>query len=180
MLQYTQNLFEHDRIRKQAKLILIRLLVSVPLVVITIRSFPHLWLSCHLFVTRVPRRLPHMEHELLSVPVHMCSPPLFYLCSWVSCCSRCQIACHHIFGSVLWCPLWFLCRNDARFVLTLMFYRELMIYSCSEFTPMWGLYCLIICFLCRSLFVILSFFWKTKHRATRTPLEGGELRFSGW
>ena len=26
MLQYTQNLFEHDRIRKQAKLILIRLL----------------------------------------------------------------------------------------------------------------------------------------------------------
>ena len=27
MLQYTQNLFEHDRIRKQDKLILIRLLV---------------------------------------------------------------------------------------------------------------------------------------------------------
>ena len=26
MLQYTQHLFEHDRIRKQAKLILIRLL----------------------------------------------------------------------------------------------------------------------------------------------------------
>jgi hypothetical protein len=28
MLQYTHNLFEHDRIRKQAKLILIRLLIG--------------------------------------------------------------------------------------------------------------------------------------------------------
>jgi hypothetical protein len=28
MLQYTHNLFEHDRIRKQAKLILIRLSLS--------------------------------------------------------------------------------------------------------------------------------------------------------
>jgi hypothetical protein len=33
MLQYTQNLFEHDRIRKQAKLILIRLFVYTNFIV---------------------------------------------------------------------------------------------------------------------------------------------------
>ena len=33
MLHYTQNLFEHDRIRKQAKLILIRLLLTYSVIV---------------------------------------------------------------------------------------------------------------------------------------------------
>ena len=42
----------------------------VPLVVITIRSFPHSWLITRI-VTRVTQRVPHVEHELLTLPEHM-------------------------------------------------------------------------------------------------------------
>ena len=46
----------------------------VPFVVITIRSFPHSWLITG-SVTRVPRRVPHVEQGLLTLPVNMSSPP---------------------------------------------------------------------------------------------------------
>ena len=43
-------------------------------VVITIRSFPHSWLITG-SVTRVPRRVPHVEQGLFTLPVNMSSPP---------------------------------------------------------------------------------------------------------
>ena len=46
-------------------------------VVITFRSFPDSWIIIG-FVTRVTRRLPLVEQELLTLPEHMSSPPVFY------------------------------------------------------------------------------------------------------
>jgi len=42
----------------------------------TSRSFPHSWLFTG-FVTRVTRRVPLAEHELLTIPKHLCSLPDF-------------------------------------------------------------------------------------------------------
>jgi len=50
----------------------------VPSVIITIRSFPYSWLINE-FVTRVTRRVPHVEQELLTFPEHLSSAPDF---SW--------------------------------------------------------------------------------------------------
>ena len=44
----------------------------IPFVVITIRSFPHSWLIIG-FLTRVTRRMQHMEPDLLTLPEHMSS-----------------------------------------------------------------------------------------------------------
>jgi hypothetical protein len=48
----------------------------VPLVVNTSRSFPHSWLitGC---VTRLTRRVPLVEQELITLPEHLSSPPVF-------------------------------------------------------------------------------------------------------
>ena len=46
-----------------------------PLVERNSRSFPDSWLITW-FVTRVTRRVPHVEQELLTFPVHMSSPPV--------------------------------------------------------------------------------------------------------
>jgi hypothetical protein len=48
-------------------------LIYVPLVVNTSRSFPHLRLITG-FVTRLTRRLPLVEQELLTLPEHLSSP----------------------------------------------------------------------------------------------------------
>ena len=48
----------------------------VPLVVNTSRSFPHSWLITG-FVTRLTRRVPLVEQELLHLPEHLSSPPVF-------------------------------------------------------------------------------------------------------
>ena len=48
----------------------------VPLVVNISRSFPHSWLITG-FVTRLTRRVPLVEQELLTLPEHMSSPPIF-------------------------------------------------------------------------------------------------------
>jgi hypothetical protein len=48
----------------------------VPLVVTISRSFPHSRLITG-FVTRLTRRLPLVEQELLALPEHLCSPPVF-------------------------------------------------------------------------------------------------------
>jgi hypothetical protein len=45
----------------------------VPLVVITSRSFPHSWLITR-FVTRLTRRVPLVEQELLTLTEHLSSP----------------------------------------------------------------------------------------------------------
>ena len=48
----------------------------VPLVVSTSRPFCHSWLICG-FVTRVTRGVPLVERELISLPEHPNSPPVF-------------------------------------------------------------------------------------------------------
>jgi len=48
----------------------------VPPVVNTSRSFPHSWLIIR-FVTRLTRWVPLVEQELLTIPEHLSSPPLF-------------------------------------------------------------------------------------------------------
>ena len=47
-----------------------------PLVVTTSRSFHHSWLITG-FVTRLTRRVPLVEEELLTLPEHLSSPPVF-------------------------------------------------------------------------------------------------------
>jgi hypothetical protein len=48
----------------------------VPFVVITIWFFPHSWLITW-FLTRVRRRVPLVEQELLTLSEHLNSPPVF-------------------------------------------------------------------------------------------------------
>ena len=48
----------------------------IPFVVSTSRSFPHSWLITG-FVTILTRRMPLVEQELLILPEHMSSPPVF-------------------------------------------------------------------------------------------------------
>ena len=48
----------------------------VPLVLNIPRSFPHSWLIIE-FETRVTRREPLVEQELLTIPEHMSSPSVF-------------------------------------------------------------------------------------------------------
>jgi len=48
----------------------------VPLVVNTSRIFPHSWLITG-FVTRLARQVPLVEQELLTLPEHLSSPPVF-------------------------------------------------------------------------------------------------------
>ena len=48
----------------------------VPLVVNTSRSFPHSRLIIG-FVSRLTRREPLVEHELLTLPEQLSSPPVF-------------------------------------------------------------------------------------------------------
>jgi hypothetical protein len=50
--------------------------VYVPLVINTFRSFPHTWLITG-FVTRSTRRVSLVEQELLTLPEHLSSPPVF-------------------------------------------------------------------------------------------------------
>jgi hypothetical protein len=47
----------------------------VPLVVSTSRFFPHSWLVTR-FVTRLTRRVPLVEQELLTLPENLSSPPV--------------------------------------------------------------------------------------------------------
>ena len=55
----------------------------VPLVVSTSRFFSHSWLITG-FVTRLTRRVPLVEVELLTLPEHLSSPPAFsgVRCTW--------------------------------------------------------------------------------------------------
>jgi len=95
----------------------------VPLVVITFRSFPHSWLIAG-FVTRLIRRVPHVEQELLTLPEHLSSPPVFSrvrvtrsLILRVCFVDRCLSFCTFSFGNCVvcsssiygfWLPLWYL------------------------------------------------------------------------
>jgi hypothetical protein len=95
----------------------------VPLVVNTSQSFPHSWLIIG-FVTILTRRVSLMEQELLTLPEHLISPPVFsgvhvtrslvwYVCFVDRCLSFCTFSFGHsgvwsssIYG--FWLPLWYL------------------------------------------------------------------------
>ena len=95
----------------------------VPLVVNTSRSFPHSRLITG-FVTRLTWWVPLVEQELLTLPEHLSSPPVFsmvrvtrslvlYVCFVDRCLSFCTFSFGHcvvcsssIYG--FWLPLWYL------------------------------------------------------------------------
>ena len=95
----------------------------VPLVVNTSRSFPHSWLITR-FVTRLTRRMPLVEQELLSLPEHISSAPVYSgvrvtrpldlcVCFVDHCLSfypfssgHCVVCSSSIYG--FWLPLWYL------------------------------------------------------------------------
>ena len=95
----------------------------VPLVVSTSRSFPHSRLITG-FVARLTRRVPLVEQELLTLPEHMSSPPVFsgirvtrslalFVC-FVDCClpfCTCSFGHYVVCSSSIygfWLPLWYL------------------------------------------------------------------------
>ena len=103
----------------------------VPLVVSTSRSFPHSW--HHGFVTILSRRVPLVEQELLTLPEHLSSPPVFsgvrIAWSLVLCVcfvDRCLSFCTFSYGHcvvcsssvyIFWLPLWYIqalfkCQHD--------------------------------------------------------------------
>jgi hypothetical protein len=95
----------------------------VPFAVNTSRSFPHLRLITG-FATRLTRLVPLVEQELLTLPEHLSSPPVFsgvrvtrsfvlYVCFVDRCLSFCTFSFGHcvvcsssIYG--FWLPLWYL------------------------------------------------------------------------
>ena len=95
----------------------------VPLVINTYRSFPHSRLITG-FVTRLTPRVPLVEQELLTLPEHLSSPPVFsgvpltqsfvlYVCFVDRClffCSfsfgHCVVCSSSIYG--FWLSLWYL------------------------------------------------------------------------
>jgi hypothetical protein len=95
----------------------------VPLVVSTSWSFPRSWLITG-FVTRLTRHVSLMEQELLTLPEHLGSPPVFsgvcvtrslflYACFVDLCLSFCTFSfahCFVCFSSIygFWLPLWYL------------------------------------------------------------------------
>ena len=86
-------------------------------------SIPHSWLITG-FVTRVTRRVLQLEQELLTLPEHISSPPVFrgvrvtrslvvYVCVVDRCLSfstcsfgHCVVCSSSIYG--FWLPLWYL------------------------------------------------------------------------
>ena len=95
----------------------------VTLVVSTSRSFPHSWFITG-FITRLARRMSLVEQELLTLPDHLSSPPVFSevrvtRCLVLCVCfvDRCLSFCTFSFGHCVvcsssiygfWLPLWYL------------------------------------------------------------------------
>ena len=98
-------------------------IIYAPLVVNTSQSFPHSWPITG-FVTKLTRLVPLVEQELLTLPEHLSSPPVFsgvrvtrslvlYLCFIDRCLSFCTFSFGHcvvcsssIYG--FWLYLWYL------------------------------------------------------------------------
>ena len=118
------SLNTHIGIAEIAKPLLRRIhLIHLPLVVDTFRSFPHSW---HItgFVTRLTRRVPLVEPELLTLSEHLSSPPVLsgvsvtrssvlFVCFVDRCLSFCPFSFGHFvvsFSSIygFWLPFWYL------------------------------------------------------------------------
>ena len=111
----------------------------VPLVN-TYRSFPHSWLITG-FVTRLIRRVSLVEKELLTLPEHLSSPPLFsrvrvtpslVLC--VCFVDRCLSFCTSSFGHCVVCS-----SSIYGFWLPFCYLQTLLGYVAIFVTTMWGL-----------------------------------------
>ena len=77
------------------------------------RSFPHSWIITGLVIRSI-RRVSHVGQELLTLPDHLCSPPVFcevrITQSLVFCVVFCRslfVFCHFSFGHCIVCLLWF-------------------------------------------------------------------------
>jgi hypothetical protein len=88
------------------------------LVVSTSRSFPHSRLITG-FVTRITRRVPLVEQELLTLPEHLSSPPVFSGISCYSIFSFMSMFCRSLFV-LLYSFFWPLCCLffDIRILIT--------------------------------------------------------------
>jgi hypothetical protein len=92
------------------------LIIDKYIVVKTSRSFPHSWLITG-FVTRLTRRVPLVEQELITLPVfsgvRVTRSLTLYICFVFRCLSICPLSFGHcvfcsssIYG--FWLPLWYL------------------------------------------------------------------------
>jgi len=125
----------------------------VPLVVNTSRSFPHSRLITG-FVTRLTRRVPLVEQELLTLPEHLSSHPLFSgvrvtrsLVLYVCFVDRCLSFCIFSFGHWVVCsssiyvfdwPFWYL---ETLLTLVLINYfisdMSFLIHYCDSMWLFW-------------------------------------------
>jgi len=121
----------------------------VPLVVNTSRSFLHSRLIIG-FVTRLTRRVPLVEQELLTLPEHLSSPPVFsgvrvtrslvlYVCFVDPCLSFCTFSFGHcvvcsssMYG--FWLPLWYL--QTLLLILIRLLLKETITLSESFLIPL--------------------------------------------
>jgi hypothetical protein len=97
-------------------------------------SFPYSRLITE-FVTRLTRRVPIVEQELLTLPEHLSSPPVFSgvrgtrsLVLWVYFVDRCMSFCSFSFGHCVvcsssiygfWLPLWYLQTRPTQYIISM-------------------------------------------------------------
>jgi hypothetical protein len=120
----------------------------VPLVVNTSRSFPHSRLIIG-FVTRLTRKVPLVEQELLTLPEHLSSPPVFSgvrvirsLVLFVCFVDRCFSFCTFSFGHCVVCSsvFWPLCCLS--FCLLAIVFSGLLL--CTDYDCPFGIFKLLI------------------------------------
>ena len=105
--------------------------MSVPLVVTTSRSFPHSRLITG-FVTRLTRRVPLVEQELLTLPEHLSSHPVF---SGVIRVTRslvlCVMFCRSLFVLLYFFfqALYYLSFFDLQILVTSLWYLQTLLVS---------------------------------------------------
>jgi hypothetical protein len=99
----------------------------VPLIVNTSWSFPHSWLITG-FIIRLTRQVSLLEQELLTLPEHLSSPPVFSgvsvtrsLVLYVCFVDRCLSFCTFSFGHCVVCSFWIK-------ILTFLLQQEISIY----------------------------------------------------
>ena len=109
----------------------------VPLVVSTSRFFPHSRFITG-FVTRLTRRVPLVEQELINLPEHLSSPPVFSgvrvtrsLVVPVSIVDRCLSFCTFSFGHCVVCSLFDIRILIAPLVSSSSFFHETRVVCCK-------------------------------------------------
>ena len=90
-------------------------------------SFPHSWLTTG-FVIRVTRRVTLVDRELLTLPEHMSSPPVFSRVRVARSLVFCVVFCRSLFVllSVFFWPLCCLSSYDLRILITIWYLQTLL------------------------------------------------------